>query len=185
MFKKILTETVEMVEGLKWLEPDVERVSDLIATAFRNGSKLLICGNGGSASDSAHFATEWLCRFEQDRRPFPAIALTSEGGLLTAIGNDYASDEVFARQVRGLGLPGDVLVVLTTSGNSPNVIRALAAAKECGLSSVAMLGRDGGNAKGLATIDLIVPVQRTARIQEGHKILIHAICAMVEERLVD
>ena len=149
---------------------------------FRSG-KLLVCGNGGSAADGADFATEFACRFINDRQPFPAINLSACGSLLTAIGNDYGFEQAFARQVRGFGRAGDVLVVLTTSGNSPNVLAALREASERGLQSIALLGREGGQARGLATVDLIVPSPVTARIQEGHKFLLHVLCEIVEERL--
>ena len=174
---------IATLESLRDLEAPLHRASQLVAEALCTGHKLLCCGNGGSAADAAHFATEFLCRFVEDRRPYPALALTSEGSLLTAVGNDYSFEEVFSRQVRGLAQPGDILVAFTTSGNSPNILRALEEANRRGITSIAFLGRDGGAARGLATVDLIVPGKVTARIQEGHKLLLHALCETVEQTL--
>ena len=137
-------------------------------------------GNGGSAADGADFATEFTCRFLTDRQPYPAINLAAFGSVLTATGNDYCFDEVFARQVRAFGRKGDVLVALTTSGNSKNILSAIAAANIAGVQTIALLGRDGGRARGLAQVELIVPTPITARIQEGHKFLLHVLCEIVE-----
>lgn len=172
----------EMLSGLGTLEPQVVAAADAIATALLAGRKMLACGNGGSAADASHMTTEFVCRYSRDRRPYPAISLATQGGDLTAIGNDYSFDELFSRQVRAFGLPGDVLVAFTTSGKSENVRRALVAAKEMGVVSIAFLGRDGGACAGLADIELIVRETVTARIQEGHKLLLHTICEMVEEQ---
>lgn len=172
---------LDTLESLRAMEEPLERAAAMVSRALCDGKKLLCCGNGGSAADAAHFATEFLCRFMGDRRPYPALCLASEGSLMAAIGNDYHFEEVFARQVWGLAQPGDLLVVFTTSGNSRNVIRALEEAKARGIQSIAFLGRDGGATKGMATIDLIVPGTVTARIQEGHKLLLHALCEMVEQ----
>jgi D-sedoheptulose 7-phosphate isomerase len=172
-----------MLLGLAELEPQVALAADAIATALLSGRKLLACGNGGSAADASHMTTEFVCRYSRDRRPYPAISLATHGGDMTAIGNDYAFDELFARQVRAFGQPGDVLVAFTTSGQSENVRRALVAAKEVGVLSIAFLGRNGGKCAGLADIELIVSGDVTARIQEGHKLLLHTICEIVEERI--
>jgi len=173
----------EMLTGVVELEPQVARAAEAIATALLGGHKLLACGNGGSAADASHLTTEFVCRYSRDRRPYPAISLATQGGDLTAIGNDYSFDELFARQVRAFGLPGDILVALSTSGKSENVRRALVAAKELGVVTIAFLGRDGGPCAGLADIELIVLGDVTARIQEGHKLLLHTMCEMVEERI--
>ena len=151
-----------------------------VGTALTGGGRLLVCGNGGSASDGADFATEFACRFITDRQPYPAMNLAACGSLLTATGNDYGFEEVFARQVRAFGRKGDVLVAISTSGNSPNILAALRAASAAGLATIALLGRDGGAARGLAGIEFIVPSQITARIQEAHKFLLHVLCEMVE-----
>ena len=173
-------EAVATLRSLAALEDAVNRAAEMIRKSLLSGGKLLVCGNGGSAADGADFATEFTCRFKQDRRPYPAMNLSDAGSLLTAIGNDYEFAEVFARQVRAFGRAGDVLVVFTTSGNSPNILAALRKAGEMGLQSVAFLGRAGGAAAGLATVELIVPCETTARIQEAHKFLLHVLCEMLE-----
>ena len=170
---------------MKNLEREVSRAADLIGECFRAGNKLLLCGNGGSAADASHFATEFVVRFTKDRRALPAICLSSDSGILTAAGNDYGFDKVFARQVEAFGQAGDVLICLTTSGNSKNVVRALEEAKARKLKTIAFLGRDGGSTIGIADIDLLVKDDSTARIQEGHKLLIHVLCEMIEERLTE
>jgi D-sedoheptulose 7-phosphate isomerase len=155
----------------------------MVLACLTAGHKLLICGNGGSASDATHLATEFLCRYRKDRRPYPAISLTANGEFMTAVCNDYDADEIFARQVWGLGEKGDVLIAFTTSGQSKNILRALEEAKRKGVESICFLGRDGGLTKGAATLDLLVPGNDTARIQEGHKLLFHVLCDIVEEKL--
>ncbi len=155
----------------------------MIADYLTEGNKLLVCGNGGSAADAAHFATELVVRFAKDRRAYPAICLATDGGLLTAAGNDYGFDEIFARQVAAFGLPGDLLICLTTSGNSKNVRRALEEAKSRELKTIAFLGRDGGSTIGIADVDLLVRSNSTARIQEAHKLLLHVLCEAMESHL--
>lgn len=174
-----------MLAQLRPLSPAVDRAADAIATALLGGNKLLACGNGGSAADASHLTTEFVCRFQRDRRPYPAISLATHGGDMTAIGNDYAFDELFARQVQCFGQRGDVLAAFTTSGQSENVLRALKAAKVAGVISIAFLGRDGGRCAGLADIELIVRDEVTARIQEAHKLLLHTVCEIVEERFAE
>lgn len=174
---------VETSEALTALTPPLQRATDAIAAAFRSGHKLLICGNGGSAADAAHFATEFVVRFISDRPAYPAICLTSDGGLLSAAGNDYGFDEIFARQVAALGQAGDVLICLTTSGNSRNVQRALEEGKKRGLVCIAFLGREGGASKGMAEIEFLVAGKSTARIQEAHMLLLHVLCEAMEDRL--
>jgi D-sedoheptulose 7-phosphate isomerase len=175
--------SIEMLQALKKIEPKITRGAEMIEQCLRAGNKLLVCGNGGSASDAAHFATELVVRFAKERRAYPAICLTGDGGLLTAAGNDYGFDEIFARQVAAFGLEGDLLIVLTTSGKSKNVQRALEEAKSRKLKTIAFLGRDGGSTIGLADIELLVASDSTARIQEAHKLLLHVICETVESRL--
>jgi D-sedoheptulose 7-phosphate isomerase len=165
------------------LEPQVQRSADLIFNCLTNGRKLLVCGNGGSASDATHLATELLCRFMEHRRPYPALSLTANGEFMTAVCNDYSADEIFSRQVWGLGQKGDVLLAITTSGKSRNVLLALQKARELGMESVALLGRDGGFTKGIATVDILAPGPDTARIQEAHKLIFHVICELVDARL--
>ena len=181
--------TAELLRALpETLDEPFGRAVTLVADALNAGRKLLVCGNGGSAGDAMHLATEFVCRFAADRRPYPALCLNSSGGDLTAIVNDYHFEELFARQVWAFGQPGDVLVILTTSGKSTNVLRALQTAAEWGLMSLAFLGRGGGSCRGVATVELLVPgpgTMPTARIQEAHKLLLHSLCEAVEERLVE
>jgi len=164
-------------------EEKVIAASDLLAEALVGGKKLLACGNGGSAADASHLTTEFVCRFNRDRKPYPALSLAAHGGDLTAIGNDYDFKDVFARQVEAFGAFGDVLMAFTTSGMSENVRRALLAAKKKQLRTIAFLGKDGGMCKGLADIELLVQSPLAARTQEVHKLLLHTICELVETRL--
>ena len=170
-------------ESLQELAQPVTRAVDAMAECLCAGRKLLVCGNGGSAADGADFSAEFGCRFVTDRRPYPALNLAQGGSLMSAIGNDYGYDEVFARQIAGLGQKGDVLVAITTSGNSKNILRALEEGNSRGLRTVALLGRSGGPAKGMAEIELLVRSETTARIQEAHKFLLHVICCLVDARL--
>ena len=183
ILKTAVDTAISTLQSLADLEGQIASASDLISECLIAGNKLLACGNGGSAADAADFTTEFACRFMEDRRPYPAMNLSVGGSLLTATGNDYAFEEIFARQVCAFGNPGDVLVAISTSGNSKNIRRALEEAKACGLKSIALLGRDGGQCRGIADIDLIVAGKTTARLQEAHKFLLHVICEIVEPRL--
>jgi D-sedoheptulose 7-phosphate isomerase len=183
IFQHNIADAKTMLDSLLPMEPQVTRAADLLADALLSGHKLLACGNGGSAADASHLTTEFVVRYNQDRRPYPAISFTTNGGDLTACGNDYSFDEIFARQVRAFGLPGDILFAFTTSGNSENVLRALHTARAQGVLTVAFLGRDGGKCTGIATLEMTVPHTVTARIQEAHKLLLHTICELVEVRL--
>ena len=180
---KAINGSIETLQSLKKLQAEVARSADLIADCLTNGNKLLVCGNGGSASDAAHFTTELVVRFPKDRPAYPAICLTGDGGLLTAAGNDYGFEEIFARQVAAFGMPGDLLICLTTSGKSKNVLRALEEARSRKLKAIAFLGRDGGSTIGIADVDLLVRSDSTARIQEAHELLLHVLCETVESRL--
>jgi D-sedoheptulose 7-phosphate isomerase len=155
----------------------------LWADAVRAGNKLLFFGNGGSAADAQHFAAELVIRFVRDRKPIPAVALTTDTSALTAAGNDLGFDQIFARQLAALGRPGDVAAGLSTSGRSPNVIAALKVARELGLKTVVFTGGDGGEVAGLADVSLSVPSQVTARIQEMHLTLGHMLCGALEREL--
>jgi len=175
----------QALQSLFDLDEQVAKAADLIEESLRSGNKLLVCGNGGSAADASHFATEFVVRFAKDRPAYPAICLSGDGGLLTAAGNDYGFDEIFARQVAAFGLPGDVLICLTTSGKSRNVERALEGAKAHKLKTIAFLGRDGGSTIGMANVDLLVRSDSTARIQEAHQLLLHVLCETIESRLAE
>ncbi len=171
---------------LKFIEENEEKLKkaiDVIYNALKNGNKILICGNGGSAADSQHFAAEIVGRFKLERKGMPAIALTTDTSILTAIGNDYGFDRIFERQVEALGKEGDVLVGISTSGNSENVIKAVNKAREMGIYTIGLLGKSGGKLKDIVDLALIVPSNDTARIQECHLTIYHVICEEVEKRL--
>ena len=182
-FESSLAALQEVLAALPPLQGTLEEAATLAGDALLAGNKLLFCGNGGSASDSAHLATEFTCRFQEDRRPYPAMAFTVDAGLMTAIGNDYEFTEVFARQVTAFGKKGDVLIALTTSGKSRNILRALEEARHQGVKTIAFLGKGGGFTKGVADLELIVPGVETARIQEAQKFLLHVLCELIEKRL--
>lgn len=161
----------------------IARAAALMSQCLHGGGKVLACGNGGSAADSQHFASELVNRFEADRRALPAVALTTDSSNLTSIANDFAYERIFSRQVEALGERGDVLLGISTSGNSANVNRAIEVAHEKGMSVVAFSGRQGGELAGLLNendVELRVPADSTARIQEVHLLLIHAICDLLD-----
>lgn len=182
-FQKALREAAAVCESLRPLEAAIETAGSWCVEALRRGHKILVCGNGGSAADAQHLAAELMCRYVDDRQPLAAVALHTDTSLVTAIGNDYGYDQVFERQVRGLSQAGDVLIAFTTSGNSPNVLHALEAARELGIRSIAFLGRGGGPAKDLADCALVVPNNVTARIQEAHQFLLHSLMDRIEAGL--
>jgi D-sedoheptulose 7-phosphate isomerase len=179
-FDASLAETVRTLQALTEIRPQIDRAGELIVSTLKAGHKLLICGNGGSAAEAQHFSTELVGRYAKARRSLPAIALTADGSLLTCIGNDFGFDEVFARQIAGLAQPGDVVVGITSSGNSANIVAAFAEAKKRGLKSIAFLGRGGGKCRGAATIDLIVPGTSGRTAQEAHLFLIHHFCELLD-----
>lgn len=162
----------------------------IVATTdcLRAGGKVMACGNGGSAADAQHFAAELIGRFERERQELAAIALTTDTSILTAVGNDYSYDEIFSKQVRGLGKKGDILIGISTSGNSKNVVKAIEAAKKMGIKIIALTGNGGGKIASLLDADdvhLCAPSTRTARIQETHLVLLHALCDGVDHLLLD
>lgn len=165
------------------LSPAIESAVSLVVDAYKAGNKLLVMGNGGSAADAQHFVAEMVGRFKLERRALPAIALHTDTSILTAIGNDYGFDRIFSRQVEAHAAAGDVVVGISTSGNSPNVQLALETAREKGCRTIALLGKDGGSIKSVAELTLIVPSNDTPRIQEGHITIIHIICDLVEREL--
>ena len=183
ILKSAISAAATTFQSIVDLEGQIARASDLIADCLTNGKKILACGNGGSAADAADFCTELACRFIEDRRPYPAMNLSQGGSLITATGNDYGFEEIFARQVRAFGNNGDVLIAITTSGKSKNIRRALEEARERKLKTIALLGRDGGSTAGMADVDLIVKGNSTARIQEAHKFILHVVCEICEARL--
>jgi len=178
-----IAHAVRTFENLNQHGPALARASGLIADCLRGGHKLLVCGNGGSAADATHIVTEIVGRFVQERKGYPAIALNDSVGVLTAVSNDYGFENVYARQVEALGQAGDVLLVITTSGNSSNILRALEKADELEIKTIALLGKDGGKARGLATVEMIVDEQTTARVQEAHQLLYHCLCQTLDSVL--
>lgn len=182
-FQSNLREHLDLFQALGPLGEAVERAGALMAGALAAGRKVMLCGNGGSAADSQHIAAELTGRFIGDRRPLAALALTTDTSALSSIANDYSYDEVFARQVSGLGAAGDCLLGISTSGNSRNVIRAVEAAREVGVQVIGLLGRDGGALRSLCDVAIVVPSTTTARIQEAHILIGHTLCGMVETTL--
>ncbi|MCB1769389.1 MAG: phosphoheptose isomerase [Candidatus Competibacteraceae bacterium] len=171
---------------LETMGPRIAQAAERLAEGLRQGHKILVCGNGGSAADAQHFAAELVNRFEMERPGLAAIALTTDSSALTSIANDYAFEQVFARQVRALGRPGDLLLAISTSGHSPNVLAAMTAARELGMITVALTGRDGGYvARQLGENDLEIRAgaTATARIQEVHILVIHCLCDLVDQIL--
>jgi D-sedoheptulose 7-phosphate isomerase len=163
--------------------PDLDRAAEMILEVTRAGGTLFFCGNGGSAADAQHMATEYVIRYTRNRRAYPAVALTTDTSLLTAAGNDFGFDSVFERQVEALCRKGDLLIIHSTSGNSPNVLRAATAARKKGVRVLAMAARDGGKLRALADHSVVIPTERTDRAQELHLCIQHTICDLVEERL--
>lgn len=168
---------------LEQLAPEIARAHALVLRTVQGGGTLFFCGNGGSAADAQHLATEYVVRYMRNRRAYPAVALTTDSSLLTAAGNDIGFDHIFSRQVEALAKPGDLLVIHSTSGNSPNVLRAAEAARACGVPVLAMLAKDGGALRALADVAVVVPTTRTDRAQELHLCIQHAICEAVERTL--
>lgn len=183
LFLHNLRQHLALFQTLDTLAPYVGEASRLITKCLSAGNKLMICGNGGSAADSQHIAAEFTGRFIEERKPLAALALSTDTSALTCIGNDYSFDEVFARQVAGLGRAGDVLIGISTSGNSKNIIRAVEEARASGLTTIGLLGRDGGKLAALCDHAVIVPHAVTARIQEAHILIGHTICGTVEQAL--
>lgn len=164
------------------LAPAVEEVSVAIADGLKAGGKVMMCGNGGSSSDAQHFAGELVNRFLMNRRPYAGLALNTDAAVLTSIGNDFSFEEVYEKQVQGLGREGDLLVGFSTSGNSANILKAFDAAKEMGIKTVAFIGGSGGKMLPLSDYSLLVSCSsHTPRIQEGHELMMHLICERVEE----
>ncbi|MBB4099947.1 D-sedoheptulose-7-phosphate isomerase [Sphingomonas kyeonggiensis] len=183
LFLRNLDEHRELFQRLDSLDALVGEVALRITESLRQGGKVMFCGNGGSAADSQHLAAEFTGRFIKDRRPLAGLALSTDSSALTCIGNDYGFDDVFSRQVAGLGRAGDCIVGISTSGNSSNVIRAFDVAREAGIVTIGLLGRDGGKLAALSDYAIIVPSDVTARIQEAHILIGHTLCGAVEIEL--
>jgi D-sedoheptulose 7-phosphate isomerase len=182
-FTRLWNDHVDAGQQVLDLEPAAGCAADLVAEALRGGHKVLICGNGGSASQALHVEAELVVRMERERGPLAAVALGASVSTITAAANDYAFDTVFERGVRAVGREGDVLIALTTSGRSENIRRALVAAKDMRIRTIALLGRDGGFTAGIADVELTVAATSTARIQEWHLFLLHTIVELAEDSL--
>jgi D-sedoheptulose 7-phosphate isomerase len=165
------------------LGPAISKAAELVRATVRRGGTLFFCGNGGSAADAQHVATEYVVRYKKERRAIAAVSLTTDTSLLTAAANDYSFDQVFARQVEALARPGDLLVLHTTSGNSPNLLEAAKAAKKKGVATLALSAKGGGKIKGLVDHCIVVPTDRTDRAQEIHLAIEHAICEMIDDEI--
>lgn len=181
-FRHQLDQTAALISALHAQSSHIEHIADTVATTVLNGHTLFTCGNGGSAADAGHFAEELSGRYRTNRRALPAQSLSIDALAITCIANDFGYDAVFARQIEALGRPGDMLCVLSTSGNSPSIVAALHAAHTKGMQSVALLGKGGGHAKGLATHEIIIPASDSGRIQEMHMQIVHFICEVIEQR---
>lgn len=174
---------VNNFQALKSSESVIRSISEICLTALRSDGKIIFCGNGGSAADSQHLAAELVVKFNRMRKSIPAIAITTDTSILTAIGNDIGAQSLFERQIEGIGRKGDVLIGLTTSGNSENVLRAFHKAKELGIKTIAFTGQNGGKIKDIADIALQVPSNRTPNIQEMHIACGHILCGLIEENI--
>jgi len=182
MIKSELNSHKETIEKtISTLEDDILKVCEIVVDAIKNKNKILLCGNGGSAADAQHIAAEFTGRYKSERIPLPAIALTTDTSAITAIGNDYGYENVFQRQVRAIGNSKDVLIGISTSGNSANVIKAFEEAKKIGITTIALNGKNGGKMKNIADFNIIVPSNNTPRIQEMHILIGHIICQAVDD----
>jgi D-sedoheptulose 7-phosphate isomerase len=178
--KSIIDEHIAVAKSLKDLSAQIEQISQVCKNALANGNKILLAGNGGSAADAQHIAAEFVGRYVKHRKSLPALALTTDTSALTAISNDYGFEYVFARQLEGLGNKGDVFIGISTSGNSANIIRCVQTAKEIGITTIGLLGRDGGVLKNQLDFNIVINSDITARIQEMHILIGHIICEWVE-----
>jgi len=176
-----INEHIKDVKLIFKLIPDIAKVSQVLAKTLKQGNKILICGNGGSAADSQHFSSELIGRFEKKRKSLAAISLSTDTSAITSISNDFSFEDIFSRQIEGIGMKDDVLITISTSGKSKNILKAISKAKEKKMNTIGILGRDGGKAIKDVSYAINVNSQRTARIQEMHSLIIHIICALIEK----
>lgn len=181
--RRAFDEHLEVMANMGALESQIAEAGALCAEALKKNNRIYLCGNGGSAADAQHIAAELIGRFVSDRRALPAVALTTDSSAITAIGNDYGFDDVFSRQVAGLCRDGDVLIAISTSGNSLNVLNAVHCARDCGTRVVGLSGKSGGELRNWCDVSLVVPSEVTARIQEMHILIGHLLCELVESHL--
>ena len=183
LIKSMIKESAETKRSVQELSPQIEKSVQLIINALKNNKKILIAGNGGSASQASHIVAEFVGRYKIERKGMPAIALTTDLAAITAIGNDYGFDAIFERQIEALGNDGDVFIALSTSGNSPNIIKAVEKAKKMNIHVIGLLGKDGGKLKNTSSVEIVVPSNNTPRIQEAHLMILHIICELVDKEL--
>ena len=181
IIKKELDDHIYSTKLLYELIPNIYSVSEILISKLNSNNKILICGNGGSAADSQHFSSELIGRFEKSRKSLAAISLCTDTSAITSISNDFSYEEIFSRQIEGIGSEGDVLIVISTSGKSKNLLKAVNKAKNKGIESIGLLGRDGGDLIKEVTYAINVSSQRTSRIQEMHSLIIHIICGLIEK----
>jgi len=183
MFTSLLKNHIECLRSLEEIGPDIEKAGKMLGESLKTGGKILICGNGGSAADAQHFAAELIGRFEKERSAFSAVALTTDTSILTAIGNDYGFNRVFSRQVEALGHPGDILLCISTSGNSENLLLAAETAKAKDMKTIGLLGKGGGLLQKNTDLSITVRQNVTARIQEAHIFILHYWAAWIENNV--
>ena len=179
-----LNEHIEVAKKIEKLLPEIVNAAEICLMSLKDGGKILICGNGGSAADAQHIAAELSGRFKKERKALAGIALTTDTSALTAIGNDYGFEYIFSRQVEAIGKKGDVLIAISTSGNSQNVINAIKSAKKIGCKIITLTGKDGGKMKDMGDINIIIPSNNTPRIQEMHIMIGHMICAIIDKDFI-
>ncbi len=182
---------LQSIKDVRKLAKELEKLYDVICSAsyeiiksLKNNHKLIICGNGGSAADAQHMAAEFVNRFLKERKPLPAISLTTDTSIITSISNDYSFDDIFSKQIEALGHKGDILIGISTSGNSKNVENAIEAAKQKNIFCIGLLGKDGGKINSLCDLSIVIPSNSTPRIQEMHILIIHTICQIVEDEMI-
>lgn len=183
--KELINDSVEAIKIVDNFVEDIGKVAEMMISSLKEGNKILTCGNGGSAAHAQHLASELVGRFEAQRKAIPSISLTTDTSNITSIGNDYGFVSIFERQIEAIGNEGDVLFCFTTSGNSPNIIQAINMAKTKKMKVITILGRDGGKIKGTGDIDLIIPLQNTARIQECHTLVLHILSKLIEDSFLN
>ena len=181
--KNHITESVKVIQDIEHLEIDIKNVSKQIVNCIKNGKKIIIFGNGGSAADAQHMAAEFVGRFMKERKSFPAIAISTDTSIITAIGNDYSFDRIFSRQIESLVKKGDVVIAISTSGRSKNILEGLKASKKLGAKVISLTGKNGMKMKLKSDVFLNVPSTVTSRIQEAHRTIIHIICELTEDEL--
>jgi phosphoheptose isomerase len=179
-FQAVLDEHRQAIDAVEAAAERIQSIADKVAQVFAKGGRVFICGNGGSAADAQHFAAELTGRYQCDRQGYPAIALTTDTSALTAIGNDYGFDQLYARQMEALAMPGDLLIAISTSGNSANMVKVVEYARDNGIHTVALLGKAGGQLKDLVDDSITINVQHTGRIQEAHILILHLVCERFE-----